>query len=1115
MQISKTEKKTIAKNISRFRNIIYLSNLHIGFLLWLLIFLCSLLSLIWLDHFLDLSQSLRLLSTSTLSLAAIYSLIRYVVLPYTKKMPLDKTAVLLEKKYDIRDNSLINAIQFEGRDKLHGKNRLKQCETPFAYRVIDQTAQLIYQLPIGLINRRKSIFTYTIITVLAAALWMVSFYMAPAITKNSLTRMLMPQADIPLAGNVAIAVEPSDEISVLEGDPLTISVNITPLTNSVTLRQAPKICIQNNADFIDADMIRVENNSSVSISSLSTSAEENIYYYKIDRVMNSFAFRIYAGNTYSVSIPVKVKNIPQIETISADITAPEYTGREKREFAINKSTFSALPGSTIAVTIKLSEPVANLKAKLADTELECSGKDGNWQCSLAFSQNSDLQISADLAGTDKTVSIARYTITAEADNNPSVSFITDSRNIISYPGDRLNLPIELSDDHGLKIMSVLISDVNSNETAKEIMKKSYNGPPGVRESKEHLLLSIDSGKFKPGYSYELTAQANDYCPEENSSMSKPVIISIRPAEEIKLSVDSKFASFFDILDELIDSQKEAMSVTENIQANIDDTFTESNIREKLTSYKTKLGKSQQAVADKITTGISNSASIPPDSKEELEILNAINIPRIISKIVVIATQQQIVKETSVSQLTNIYKLQEIVLEKLISMKGTLAEQESKKVTSEDSELPDGSYLNETLEDALENLQAELNNYVASQDQITRDRDMLQDMPADDLADDQTDKLGELAIEESRLAEILSRALNDFTNLDLQDFADSRLVENLKSIYQKANELELAARQAADSRLARIDAYRLETQAVELAEEILINCEATLGVIDSIQFIAEIPEDQQILAPLAELPDELVDLVGDLVTSEWEMAEELEDIGSYLNSLDHTAGPVGDGTISSTSAKGVTGDQKPEDNIIQGRSGAGRSGMADGQMVENYAKDLHDNEYGLRERNSNTPLESGRVEDDDKGAQTGGTGLAKMTDGATNFGMSGYLPPAVMQQMTAAAQTQQLIIQNARQLLPKLERYNLPTGQLEKSIDTMEEVRKALAGEKTGIDLKRAYNSTLDSLKKSHFSVSDQVYTRYIESVTGDKRRPTSNNESEVKYNGYEDMINAYFKALSK
>jgi len=246
-----------------------------------------------------------------------------------------------------------------------------------------------------------------------------------------------------------------------------------------------------------------------------------------------------------------------------------------------------------------------------------------------------------------------------------------------------------------------------------------------------------------------------------------------------------------------------------------------------------------------------------------------------------------------------------------------------------------------------------------------------------------------------------------------------------------------------------------------------------------------------------------------------MRPEVEDIGSYLNSLDHTAGPVADGTISSTSAKGKTGDQKPEDNVIQGRSGAGRSGMSDGQLVESVAKDLEQNEYGLRERVSNTPLESGQVEDQDAGAATGGTGLGKTTDSTTQFGMGGKLPPRVLDMMRATLQTQQNITQASQDLVTTLKRHNLSTTELETSIQAMKSLEESLK-QADGIGIARAYNETVDSLRKSHSAVGNQVAIQY----TRDKalarrlqnmiaRRPT------LSFKGYDHMVSAYFEALAQ
>jgi hypothetical protein len=280
-------------------------------------------------------------------------------------------------------------------------------------------------------------------------------------------------------------------------------------------------------------------------------------------------------------------------------------------------------------------------------------------------------------------------------------------------------------------------------------------------------------------------------------------------------------------------------------------------------------------------------------------------------------------------------------------------------------------------------------------------------------------------------------------------------------------------------------------------------------------VAEIAEDEQLVAPLAELPSELEDLVGDMITSEEEMRPEVEDIGSYLNSLDHTAGPVADGTISSTSAKGKTGDQKPEDNVLEGRSGAGRSGMSDGQLVESVAKDLDQNEYGLRERTSNTPLEDGQVEDQDEGAQTGGTGLGKTADSTTQFGTGGKLPPKVLDMMEETLQTQENIRQASEDLVLKLKRHNLSVTELEASIAAMKNLEESLK-RGDGIAIRSAYAETVNSLRKSHGAVGRQVAAQYTDSkASGRKLDNMLSRNRKLNFKGYNHMVSAYFEALAK
>ncbi|MHC4189807.1 MAG: hypothetical protein ACYSUB_09090 [Planctomycetota bacterium] len=468
-------------------------------------------------------------------------------------------------------------------------------------------------------------------------------------------------------------------------------------------------------------------------------------------------------------------------------------------------------------------------------------------------------------------------------------------------------------------------------------------------------------------------------------------------------------------------------------------------------------------------------------------------------------------------LRSVERLQAFLLEQLVALKGAIAkrsqaeaEKAAAEILGQSTETPDAD-----LEETLKEVVKELDEFVAQQKEIMDQRQMIMDKPPEDFSSDDEDTLEELALDQSKLADVLSNVVNDFTNLDLLDFGDDAMVESMKSLYEQADELAEQASQAADMRQARVDAHRLETEAVEMAEELMINCEATLGFVDNIQFIAEIPEDEQLVAPLAELPSELEDLVSDLITSEEEMRQEVEDIGSYLTSLDHTAGPVADGTISSTSAKGKTGDQRPEDNILQGRSGAGRSGMADGQLVESVAKEVSDNEYSLRERISNTPLENGQVTDEDTKAQTGGTGLGKTTDGASMFGAGGKLPPKVLDMMKTTEEKQRNIRQSAQELVPKLKSHNLPTMELEGSIQAMKEVEEAI-NSLGGIDIRSAYDEAVDTLKKSHGAVGGQLAVQYTRDKALAKRlEDMLSQKQRYDFRSYERMIGAYFEALAQ
>jgi len=921
---------------------------------------------------------------------------------------------------------------------------------------------------------------------------------------------------VPPAGSVVLEVTPPDDILLAEGDDLEIDVKVKGLKSDDTLLKYPEVVWRQASEYVSNE--KGKNKSAT----MQLSAKGHGHYsYTFKSVEQSFAFRVFAADTYSRSIKVTVNRVPRIKESEFHILPPSYTGKERISILGPPEALSGPVGSEVIVDVKLDKSAEGLWYKASGQKVSFENNDGLWTAKTDLQQAGSYQIEVKARGFKQRIEIAEGPILAQQDRHPEVEFATSELSRRVNPGERLRLDIQAYDDFGARRIYVTRKSVRTNDSETTIKRWDYTGPPGKTELLETLLLSIDSSLFKPGGSYILEAFCEDFSPAGNIGRSKPLILQVKSLEELTISEDDPNSDAFAELDKAIKAQQTALGVTVNLTANLDDVIdanrTQAENRVSLKKHLSQMDQKQEKVGWHMTQAWEVSVEPKPGFVARLVELRENEHARILEKIEETGLIKQIDNSPILHSLKSVEKQQVYLLDQLIALKGIVAKQSEIEAGKAMAELlgEQDDLLSQTPEETIENTVTELDEFIKRQTDIMHKRQMILDMPPEDFSEDDEDVLEDLAIDQSKLAEILANIVHDLSNMNLLDFGDDQMVESMKSIYQQADELAKKAQEAAEMRQARVDAYRLETEAVEMAEELMINCEAVLGFYDNIQFIAEIPEDEQLVAPLAELPSELEDLVGDLVTSEEEMRPEVEDIGSYLNSLDHTAGPVADGTISSTSAKGKTGDQKPEDNIIQGRSGAGRSGMSDGQLVESVAKDLQQNEYGLRERVSNTPLESGQVKDEDVGAATGGTGLGKTTDSTTQFGLGGKVPPKVLDMMRATLQTQQNIRRASQDLVTRLKRHNLSTNELETSIQAMKSLEESLV-KSDGIGIKRAYNETVNSLKKSHSAVGKQVAIQYTRDKALARRLQNMiSRKRTLNFKGYNHMISAYFEALAQ
>jgi len=1095
--------------VARVAKLMLRSRLLQGGLIWLTVTFGMWFVLFLMDNLLHLPEGLRLaLSLGGLGVMG-FELWRLLLLPLIRQQRLESVTLFLESKFSIPENMLINALCFE-------TARLGPRQEPFAQETVRTGSAMMARANLSELWRFDKIKRWLIALVIVLLLWLLYGVGQGRGMVNALLRYASPLGDVPPAGSVVLDVTPSDDIVLAEGDDLQIRVRVRGLAAGQSLLQYPEITWKPAAESVSSE--RGDNKST--LMQLSSDGEQS-YIYTFTSVPESFAFRVFAADTYSRSIKVTVNRLPRIKESQFHILAPSYTGREQISIPGPPEALAGPAGSEVVVEVELDKSADELWDTGAGDWVPFENKDGLWTAKTQLEQAESYKIEVKAKGFDQRIKIAEGPILAQQDRPPEVEFVTSELNRQVTPGERLRLDIQSYDDFGAKRVYVTQKSVRADSPPATIKSWEYEGPPGKARARENLLLSIDAGVFKPGGTYVLEAHSEDFSPQGNVGKSKPLTLQVKSLEDLTISQDDPDGDAFAELDEAIKAQQAALGVTNNLMANLDEVVAANRSAaenlDALGKHLSQMQQKQEVVGSHITRAWDVSGEPKPEFVTRLAELRDNEHARIIEKMKETGRLEEVDNSAASSALTSVEKQQQYLLDQLIALKGIVAKKseiEAEKAMAELLGQKDES-LTPTPQETLDNTVKELEEFIDRQKEIMEQRQMVQDKPPEDFSSEDEELLEDLAIDQSKLAEVLDNVVNDLSNMNLLDFGDNQMVEQMTSIYEQAEDLADKAEEAAEMRQARQDAYRLETQAVEMAEELMINCEATLGARDDIQFVAEIAEDEQLVAPLAELPAELEDLVGDLITSQEEMRPEVEDIGSYLNSLDHTAGPVMDGTISSTSAKGKTGDQRPEDNVIEGRSGAGRTGMADGQLVESVAKDLDDNEYGVRERVSNTPLEAGEVEDQDVGAATGGTGLGKTTDSTTEFGAGGKLPPKVLDMMKEALQTQQNTRQASEEVVTELKRYNLSVTELQGAIEGMKKTEAAIQ-RADGVGIRAAYDETVDALKKSRGAVGtqlavqstrDQALAKRLESMAARKQA--------LDFRGYNDMVSAYFEALAR
>lgn len=1045
------------------------------------------------DNLLGLPSALRFPLSSALVFFLGLGLVRRVILPLMKTLRPEQAALLMEQRLGRRDNLIINSFLFEKADLCEEERR-------FADRAISHSRETLDKEKIPPFWEQRRVTRFSVAFGLLLVAWTLYFLFAPRHAANAWVRFALPLGDVPPASNLILEISPADGVTVTEGDKLEVTVNIRSSDDRLAPPAlTPVIVWREGAASLPSSLSAGEKAPMLLVPK---SGRQHRFVF--NQIRRPLVFRVWAGETCSPCVAVKVRRLPRILETSVRIAPPAYTGLKESVQPGPPAPLTVLVGSMVKTDVKLSEPVRSLILKAGGRERFFERVGPRWHIEFPVSQNQPYELLVSDPALQRPAVVAQGEITVKPDVPPEVDFVADDRNRFVNPGEKLEIEIQAGDDFGLASLAVKCTRSDDPQSAKEIKSWSYMGPPGnPRPVRERWPFEVDPAIFQPGAAYILEAVARDFHSPVQQGVSKPLILRVRSLQDLSLPPGDPLEELFNLLKKTIASQAKANSQTENFHLYLADA-----VKSKSTRKHQKALTERQGAAKKDGDAALGACGRQPVAKKYEPTLKAIVAGEMPAALEQIARFNPDDEKRLDHDLSRLEERQAYILNDLISLLGHIAE-DRQAALKEKQEAGKKNNPVVSPREALEKLEDLLKDFTQDQKQVVQISKSILEHGPEDLTSREDQLLTEMARLESKHAAIFQEALTDFSKLPLQDFADGKVIQELNCVYQ---EIQMAADALYKKNITL--AVPREQSGLELAKEMIHNIERWLpNTPDKIKWVMEEPAAPSDV-PLADMAGELEDIVGELLDKEENMTEDVEDVTStWMDSADKGIGwDAVDGPISNMSARGVTGNQLPNQSEIGGRSGEGRTGRSHGQMVGDTMVGKGGRETPTRLTPS--PFEQGSVKDQSKDQGGGATGGGKMA-GVGEEGLRGPTPPSLQQQMVRLAAQQAKLRQEAETLALRLRKQRIPSGDIEAAVASMKRLEQS-ASVGDGLAIRRSFQQTLDALGSARSSVrAERVSNREKNYLPENYKSEILNGLQDRIPKNYESMIGPYFRSLGE
>jgi hypothetical protein len=1014
------------------------------------------------------------------------------------------TARRIEMEFPELGSSLINVVQFAEDD------------SPFGRAAADQAAAEVGRFPFEQAAGRETRWRRFVLclqmprdfaeacAVLAGVLvlgYVVHLFLPR--WWSSTERLLRPWAFVPSVGSVKILRVTPGDTEVLIGSGLAVSAEIDnpghctyPATLYVTPDGQPEAALR---------LLPDESNQK--------------FVASLAQVAGPLHYRVQIGDSQSKSYRVGVREKPAVAEITVTYNYPAYLGRPP-ETVTQKTGDLEAPQFTVAeLTVRASVPLGGGYFQTESRQVVGVVGDGGRALHayllLDKPMSYTIHLADDVGYADPEPRVNRIRVRPDAP--PTVQIAEPTRESNAPVGKTAVIVVRAGDDYGLSLVRLELKrggDAKPAGQDVETVASWTKFASGTEVVLRHEL-ALDPKLFKPGETIQVRAVAQDRRALDIDSFGLRLNLDAQEtatpwhqlrvmAPEARAAADlAQLKALRAAVYKILQEQTKARVATAEAprQPTPGDA---ARLAGEVRARQVEVQKATVAVVEMIGQTDDQERLVIKRAANKLaygDMVEAVRQAEALQKGQALADFVKPAATLAATQDRIIDVLRRLLNEVRKETADVLAEMDKKRDTSLPSDV----------QDKLRELKDKLEEFLKQQKKVIEASENLAKTPVDDFTEKEKQLLKDLAAAEDDWSRFMKEKYTDLSKLPEQDFSNPSLLQEMVEVQTQLKMAEDAlTKKSADI------AVPLEQLGAEMAKEMTTNIEKWLpDTPDRERWSQEEPlTDDMKEAPMAELPKELEDIVGDLMEKEEDLFDEMEDVSSsWVDSLDKGAGwDAADGPISNFSARGVTGNRLPNTSEIGGRSGEGRSGKASGEFVGDSAV----GKGGRKTPSRLTPDANvkGQVKDRSKDPTGGATGGGKES-GQGGEGLQGPVPNRPERELQRLANKQAELRNQAESVDLRFKVLEYHHTDLRKMIDQMAAVENDLRSGRYQNALRRR-DVLLDGLGQVKTYVKGEFTIRQDRSANlpTDIQKEILGSMQEASPAGWEGLNRQYFERLT-